>query len=824
MMNATPNGPFGRLLDAYRHRLAGVPEARPEGPVVGYVGTDVPSEVFDAAGLRAVRISGGEPGAPTPMADQVAEAAIDPLARCQLERLLDGTYAGLAAVFVSHDTEAAARLFHYASECRHLGIGSVPPVHIVDIGHLPTEASRRHSVAVVAEFVEQVGFLIGRPVTEAELRSAIARSNERRHLLAQVAALRSSDQPRLSGVQALAVIGAAATLSADEHINLLSQFLAEADDWTPLEGERVVVTGSTHEDPERYRELEAKGALVVAEDHDWGQAWFHGLIDAELPPVEALAASRHGGAPRTGRHPIAARAQHLADLAAEVRAERVVAFLRPGDEGPPWDLPAQRRLLADVGIPLTLAPAQPPESPLGRADRGQDANRAPKVVRGSGDGRVVEGRGASATPKREKGLEASRAATTFQREWFAAMRDQVAAGSPLAMVNADAPHEILRAMGIPYVVNQWWASVCAAKQQGPRYLGLLRDLGYPDDIEAYSAMALGSALAEPSADDPWGGLPPVDLLVAETTTDATAKIFETWSAETGAELSLLEATVAPLVPRRWFDHVHNDWENAFGTRRIDLMVAEINNLIGQVERRTGRRFDETELAQVMRLANEQAEWNGRTRDLIARTSPAPIGVADAIPATMIPQWHRGSEWGRDAARRLHDEVAAKVTAGEGVVEDEQARLMWIGRGLWFDMGFYQHFQHEYGAVFVWSMYLAVAADAYLRRGTDPIRTLAGRFCGFADLYNTPPWSSEWYAKEALHHQIDGVVHLTGDAVRGSHFITRAIEAAGIPVLEIEGSNVDSRQWDAGSVVESVAGFLEARALPHAARRRFGTTQ
>ena len=56
--------------------------------------------------------------------------------------------------------------------------------------------------------------------------------------------------------------------------------------------------------------------------------------------------------------------------------------------------------------------------------------------------------------------------------------------------------------------------------------------------------------------------------MAETTTDATAKIFETWSAETGAQLMLLEATVAPLTPRRWFDHIHNDWESVLGTRRL----------------------------------------------------------------------------------------------------------------------------------------------------------------------------------------------------------------------------------------------------------------
>ena len=81
-------------------------------------------------------------------------------------------------------------------------------------------------------------------------------------------------------------------------------------------------------------------------------------------------------------------------------------------------------------------------------------------------------------------------------------------------------------------------------------------------------------------------------------------------------------------------------------------------------------------------------------------------------------------------------------------------------------------------MFVWSMYLAVAADAYLRYGDDPLRALAGSFAAFGEQINMPPWSSEWYLKEARHNRIDGAVHLVGDAFRGAPFITRALEDGG----------------------------------------------
>jgi benzoyl-CoA reductase/2-hydroxyglutaryl-CoA dehydratase subunit BcrC/BadD/HgdB len=128
------------------------------------------------------------------------------------------------------------------------------------------------------------------------------------------------------------------------------------------------------------------------------------------------------------------------------------------------------------------------------------------------------------------------------------------------------------------------------------------------------------------------------------------------------------------------------------------------------------------------------------------------------------------------------------------------------------MGFYRHFEARYGAVFVWSMYLAVAADCYLRYGDDPLRTLAARFAAFGDQFNMPPWSSSWYLKEAQHNRIDGVVHLLGDALRGAPFITRALEEAGIPVCEIAAHNVDRRAWDDEAIKAQVSRFVETRIL------------
>ncbi|MFD6286535.1 2-hydroxyacyl-CoA dehydratase [Streptomyces sp. NPDC060205] len=410
-------------------------------------------------------------------------------------------------------------------------------------------------------------------------------------------------------------------------------------------------------------------------------------------------------------------------------------------------------------------------------------------------------------------LNSASAATTYQREWFAGLRREVADGAPFALVNADAPQEIFRTMGIPYAVNQWWSSIVTAKRRAQDYLALLRERGLPDDSEQYSSIPLASVFDPDPANAPWGGLPRPSIVLAETTGDTSRKVFDIWDEQPGVSFYPLESAAENDVPTRWWELMPRNWEQAIGSDRLDLMTGELEGLIRFLEQTTGRTFSETRFAEVMDLVNEQQEWNRRTRDLIARARPCPLPVNDSIPSVMIPQWHRGTVWARDAARAFHDEVAERVAAGTAVCPAERTRLMWIGRGLWFDLDFYRRFEESHGAVFVWSMYLAIAADGYLRYGDDPLRALAARFAAFSDQLYTPPWSAEWYVKEARSHGVDGVVHLVSDDARGSYFTTRALEAAGIPVLELHADNVDARDAGPEALTRTVGDWLDQRVRP-----------
>lgn len=428
--------------------------------------------------------------------------------------------------------------------------------------------------------------------------------------------------------------------------------------------------------------------------------------------------------------------------------------------------------------------------------------------------------------KAVKKLKATAAAGAYQKEWFFKLKKRVEDGEHFAYLNADVPMEVLRTMDIPFVVNQWWAAICGAKRMTPKYYGLLKKEGYRDDLCSYCATAFAESLdpedhkTDPEGKPlgPWGGLPSPTLAITRLTCDCQGKIFELFARRHGADFYAMENTVPDKTPGGWYEMAADNWEELYDKDRLDMAVEELKELIRFLEMKTGKMFDKNRLIGVMNLINEQEGWYRKIRDLIAASHPVPVTVVDTINAVMQAQWQRGTRWAADHARGLYEEIKELADNKEAAVPGERYRLMWIGRGIWHDFSFYQRFEKKYGAVFVWSMYLAMGADAYIRNHVeeDPLRALAARYIGMEDFLHMPPWNSQWYLQQARQNDIDGVVYMVPEncmqAVEGSYFIKKTLEDAGIPVLLFKADPVDARKWDAGSMTCLVEDFIEKRVI------------
>lgn len=414
----------------------------------------------------------------------------------------------------------------------------------------------------------------------------------------------------------------------------------------------------------------------------------------------------------------------------------------------------------------------------------------------------------------EKQLQCTAAAAEHQKAWFANLRHDVfEAKKPYAIAQADMPLELFQLLGVPVVSNQWWSAIVSAKRMSPYYLDLMNKAGYHQGLCRYCSLSLASTLGNDPSKAPWGGLPKPALVAARLTCDCIQRIFAIWAETLGTEFVALDAPGAAQLPPRWWEWSRYRWRELFEEHRLDFMVAQFHPLITALERISGNRFDESRLRTLMEGVNRQEETFEEVSELICNAPKTPVRMHEQISNVMAAQWVRGSEWAISHAKAFRDEVKARVEKGIAACSGERMRLMWVGAGLWHDIDFYTAFEERFGAVFVWSMYLAFGPDGYIRYGLDdPLRALASRTVSMNEQLHNPPWANEWIVYQAKRHRIDAALVLRPLGSRpsdtGSLFIERALKQAGIPVLEVYADMVDARSWDGAAMRARVARFLE----------------
>lgn len=424
----------------------------------------------------------------------------------------------------------------------------------------------------------------------------------------------------------------------------------------------------------------------------------------------------------------------------------------------------------------------------------------------------------SANQRSRKTLACTAEATAYQKDYVRELKRRVVEeGEPFAIVQADTPHEIFHAMDIPIVTNQWWSAYISAKQLSGRYFDAMVAAGYPANSCKYCSLGLACTLANDPATAPWGGLPTPTVLVARLTCDCIQHVFGQWASALGSEFFPMEAPAWEIKDPRWFDHSKNDWARVYQADRIALMVSEMRELIGLLENRTGRKFDEAKFHYLMERINEQENYLWEAAQALGKARPCPVSIAEQMPNTMIPQWHRGSDWAVAHARKFRDEVLERIERGLGAAANEKLRLMWIGAGVWHDPGFYQSLEESLGAVFVWSMYMPFTGPAYVRDlNGNAMEALASRVASMNEVLHLPPWMNSWMVNEAQRCGIDATVLLLPPDNRmsqsGTKLTALSLEAAGIPVLTIDADMVDANVWDHDRMVAMVSSFLHERGL------------
>jgi len=215
----------------------------------------------------------------------------------------------------------------------------------------------------VAELTRIAGELRARgaaPLSDGNLRRAIAGENGRREALTTLDELRRREPWRVPASEAYLVARAGGVLPASEHRALLQQYVGAALERQarPYDNVRVVVVGSFCEQPplELIRTLEMAGCDIVDDDFQLGLRMIEGAVDANATdPLEALAAAYlERGAATASRYIADGRkGAALIRRARDARADGVIFAAASFCDPALLDQPMLEAALADAGIPHT---------------------------------------------------------------------------------------------------------------------------------------------------------------------------------------------------------------------------------------------------------------------------------------------------------------------------------------------------------------------------------------------------------------------------------------------------------------------------------------
>ncbi len=341
----------------YNHRQAAALAQHAAGiPVVGVTANTVPVELIRAAGCFPVLLS--PPHNLTPLADEWMEPVFETGVRCIFDRVLAGDWSFLKLLIIPRTAEPQHKLFLYLSEVvrqqsEKLATTSIPPLHLYDLLHTRSPHSAAYGLARTRELAARLAEITGRVISDDALKQAITESNEARVAMRQLLRLRRRARPKLSGTDALALIGASHFMERTEYATLAQQAVIELKRRPPLNGLRLLVKGLPLNHTGLHQAIESHGAVVVAED-DWHGTRAAGrdiALGKDLLACLFRKVHRDADSPRV--FPLEAADQWFQREALR-GIDGVIFYLPPDDDVRGWDYPQQKQFLDVQRIPNLL--------------------------------------------------------------------------------------------------------------------------------------------------------------------------------------------------------------------------------------------------------------------------------------------------------------------------------------------------------------------------------------------------------------------------------------------------------------------------------------
>jgi benzoyl-CoA reductase/2-hydroxyglutaryl-CoA dehydratase subunit BcrC/BadD/HgdB len=354
---------FEEFQKHYHHQDLAAREWKEKGGrVVGYFCDSVPEELILAAGFFPLRIS-GDPMNGMELARQQDfpnDMEIEGFVLSMLNRILTGQYDFVDYLVIPHTRDTISKLYQVLASVKESNSTlKLPELYFFDVLRTTFYTSQLYNRDSVIEFKEKLEEWSGKEISTEQLAQAIAITNENRMLLKKVAELRAGTPPRLSGVEALQIIGSSMFMLKNEHNTLLRKYLNDVEKLPFRDGVRLFFGGSPQDNLQLYQILESFNATVVGEDNCWGNRYSDVPVETTIKnPLDAIVDRYNRKSPCPLTFPLRRRVEYCVNSAQDVNAQGAIFYSQEYDPQA-WDIPDEIKALKAKGIPALYLKKQP---------------------------------------------------------------------------------------------------------------------------------------------------------------------------------------------------------------------------------------------------------------------------------------------------------------------------------------------------------------------------------------------------------------------------------------------------------------------------------
>jgi benzoyl-CoA reductase/2-hydroxyglutaryl-CoA dehydratase subunit BcrC/BadD/HgdB len=346
--------PIARLTWHYENPAAEAMKWAADGfPVVGITSNTVPWELIRAAGAFPCVINPGNENY-ADISRFMEEGVFEERIRAIFGAAISGELQYLSLLLIPRTSEQEYKLFLYLREVARIDPKrSIPPVYLYDMLHTRSSESYSYGLERTLCLKTRLEDLTGKAINDAALLYAIEESDLTRKAIRSLLSLRRQE-PRATGTEALALIGASFFVGRDEYTSLAEQAAKVIGDRKVLAGTRLMIAGASLNHRALHQALENHGAVVVAEDDWWGSRSAGGdIADGLKDPLKAVFEKYYLDTPSPRLCPFELSDAWFQQTSAD-GIDGVVFYLPPEDCIAGWDYPRRRHHLDERRIPHLL--------------------------------------------------------------------------------------------------------------------------------------------------------------------------------------------------------------------------------------------------------------------------------------------------------------------------------------------------------------------------------------------------------------------------------------------------------------------------------------